>query len=455
MTSYKFEFNEYAWDLLYFLIMKRFSFDMEFIRLKRHLYEKPIVSNLEHENQLRMSNRNKNKQVFKFIVSEDKNKKKICNKNFPVCLFLNKDLNCKNLLINCWIITKNNGVYFEKNPISDNYFFDRIFKNKRKDSIIKKSNFECFKTAKNFLEKMNNNNDEYEKSELKFKSLQEFHHHYPKQDKRDKKKHNSFSKSTIYKSNNSSDNYLKSIPDQNKNDLFEKIDSILINKNNKKMYSEENEKKNEVHIYTEKNENNWMVDNSKSISEDLIGSDSLEESELEDLKKIKKIKEEFSKSLDKINLNNLQIVNFNLKGLDNSEEKFDENHNNFDYLKKSVNNSSVNVITNFDKLENLENEMDILDDLMIERNIHVCQDSDCISTKKDENNFLIDDSLNNELGIETNFISEDKINNLENKNSIDEFIYENDDEFTLQNNQKSLQKIELNSEIKNDYIDKV
>lgn len=261
MSSYKFEFKEYAWDLLYFLIMKRFNFDMEFIKRRREIYQKPIVMNLEHENQIRICNRKRNKSIFKFFADVEKKENKICNKDNPVCLY-NQYINRKNILMEYWIITRKNQILIEKNYIHEDYFFNIINTHKQKEKILEESNVNCFESAKSFLEK------------------------------------------------------------------FEGLD--LNYPNNKT--------------------------NSDQLLEDYLKLGNITESEVEDLKEIKKIKQKSSVFLDKLDLKNLEIVNLNLKG-----------HENNSLLK-----NSLNLITNYDKLQNFTNEVDVIDDLMIERHIHVC-----------------------------------------------------------------------------------
>ena len=150
MSSYKFEFDEYAWDLLYFLIMKKFNFDLEYIRNSRILFEKPIVKNIEYENEKRLCSKNR-RQIVEFKPIENNNKKIICNKIWPICL--NKKMK-KHYILDNWGITKNNKLLFSN--LIENYFFDHLKIEKKNTKIKEKTNNDCVQTAQDFFDKMLN-----------------------------------------------------------------------------------------------------------------------------------------------------------------------------------------------------------------------------------------------------------------------------------------------------------
>ncbi len=351
MSSYKFEFKEYAWDLLYFLIMKRFNFDMEFIRKKRYLYEKPIVMNLEHENKLRQFNRNKHKDIYRFFANKENLQKKICNKNFPVCVYLRNPNNRKSFLIEFWIIKKNFKKYFEMYSIKENYFFNEINELKNNEIIVQKTNDICFSTAKNYLEILG-----------EFKKLKNI----TSKDVANKEILENFDneKQVYY-----SEDMLKIDQELTNNPMVNDVD--------------QNKNKNDFKLNLKENEN-----------------DHHDENEIKELKRIELLGDEFSKSLDKLKLKKLEIINMNLKVIENS--------NDYDNLTKIRENlKEINLITNYDLIENYKDNLDILDDLIIERNIHVCNDYDCENTI--DKTLLEDPEINQNSMNKKNIITEEEL----------------------------------------------
>jgi hypothetical protein len=404
---------------------------MEFIRQKRQLYEKPIVMNLDHENQLRACNRNKNVQVFKFFAKQEKPEKKICNKKFPVCAFTINNQNRKNVLIEYWVITRSIKDYFDKNPLITNYFFERINIQNQKESIVNKTNKECFATAKCFFEILSNvDKINLEKSSKNLKAVN----------------------SSIKEHSQLSDKDNVLFDNENNTISFNKTSNLHNIKKSEEIYAQINISENKNYFEEDLLSNNTSLPNS------------LEPSELEDLLKIKKLNEEFSKSLDQINLKNLEIVNFNIKGFENVESHNDRVfYKSSNHFKKSINKSNLNLITNFDQLENIKNELDAIDNLMIERNIHVCKDSEsgieCEEiTKKEFNLNKTEIKLDSRDSNENLNVTEEKKNSINNGNDF-KFQRNNSNDIEDINKtkgnaeEKTIQRVEFDFENRSDVDD--
>lgn len=154
MSSYVFEYNEYIWDVLYYLIMKRFNFNMESIRQRREFFQKPIVMNLEYEIQMRNCFKKQKSSDKKFFVKRDEKEEIPCNRDYPVCSLV-KNFNNKNKpLIEYWGITQKFNLK-DNNFIIEDYFFHKLKLKKRRSRKLNQSNRDNIETTKSLLENLN------------------------------------------------------------------------------------------------------------------------------------------------------------------------------------------------------------------------------------------------------------------------------------------------------------
>jgi hypothetical protein len=154
MSSYKFEYNEYIWDILYYLIMKRFNFNIETIRLRREFFQKPIVMNLEYEMQMRNCLKKQRKLNTNYLIKTVKEENK-CNRNFPICKEIKNFENKKKPLLEFWGISKKLSSLQDKNFIIEDYFFKKIKQRIRNSKKLSQYNKENFETTKKILENLN------------------------------------------------------------------------------------------------------------------------------------------------------------------------------------------------------------------------------------------------------------------------------------------------------------
>ena len=156
MSSYKFEYNEYIWDILYYLIMKRFNFDIDIIRQRREFFQKPIVMNLEYEIQMRKCFKKQRKLNENYFIKKAKEEENLCNKNYPICRDIKNFNNYKKKpLLEYWGITKKLTSLKDKNFIIEDYFFKKIKQRIRNSRRMSQYNKENFETTKKILENLN------------------------------------------------------------------------------------------------------------------------------------------------------------------------------------------------------------------------------------------------------------------------------------------------------------
>jgi hypothetical protein len=72
-------------NLIYYLALKRFEFDNNFINKNRTLIIKPVIANIQLENDMKKKIKDSNK-LFTTNTRKEENVKKICNRSYPICV---------------------------------------------------------------------------------------------------------------------------------------------------------------------------------------------------------------------------------------------------------------------------------------------------------------------------------------------------------------------------------
>lgn len=308
---------------------------METIRQRREFFQKPIVMNLEYEIQMRNCFRKQRKSNEKFFVKKDEKEK-------------NEENPCN---INYPVCNQIKNFTNKNKPLIEFWGISQKFESlEDKKFIVEDYFFSKIKLKKRRNRKLNQSNKENIETT---KTLLENINKSMELENINLSKSIDFSSSSLQIDENQN---LRKI-NSSSNNL--NINHSIENFNNKTQKIEESNFPSEENLF----------DNEKNLNENL------EDLELMEKKEINEVKIKSSVNLDKINLTNLQIININLQKI-----------------------SEVNLITNFDRIENDEfEENNILDNLKIERVMHICE---CASEKKNllinnENAFISPISNNN------------------------------------------------------------